>query len=119
MDDTQLTAAEALLMSDSAKERGYSRKRPGVDIQVNPDKLWVNTRQVIAIAIMSALAAAAYMRIDSRIAGIEATLQGVHGELRNGFTDAVSVRQMQNLLELLRASNREKFPAIVWPDLPR
>ena len=119
MDSTTLSTAEPLQMADPAKDRGYSKKRHGVDIKVDPDKTFINARQVIAISIVSALAAAAYMRIDSRIANIETTLQGVRGDVRNGLTEAVTVRQMQNLLDLLRVANREKFPAIVWPDLPR
>ena len=107
------------------------------DIKLDPETVWMRTKTIGQVIVVTAAAVVLYMRFENRMGIIESIMQrdaeirakereaivnsvdGVRDELRKVFVDSVATRQAQAWIELVRALNREKNPSIVWPDLPR
>lgn len=116
-----------------AKTREYSPRQ----VKADPDSIWVRSRHIVPIVILTATAVTCYMRFEYRMARIEEKIEidtaarsherdaivksvdGVRDQIRQVFVEVVSVRQMQHWIDMARALNRDKNPAIVWPDIPR
>ena len=107
------------------------------DVKLDPETVWMRTKTIGQVVVVTGAAVILYMRFDNRMGMIESIMQrdadvrakereaivhsvdGVRDELRKVFVDTVSGRQAQAWIELARALNRDKFPALEWPDLPR
>lgn len=107
------------------------------DLKADSENVWVKARFVGTLVTITAASVVLYMRFDQRMSDIEKTMardvdartserrelresmDGLRGDLRKVFVDSVAARQAQSWIELARALNKEKFPALQWPDLPR
>jgi hypothetical protein len=107
------------------------------DLKLDPETVWMRTKTIAQVVAITAGAVVLYMRFDNRMNNVEAimardaemranereaivkSVDGVRDELRKVFVDSVATRQAQAWIEMARALNRDKFPHLQWPDLPR
>jgi hypothetical protein len=106
-------------------------------VKIDPDTTWVRASRIIQIVVATGAFVGIYMHVTHSIARLEETVSRdaaqrvnerenivrsvneVRDELRNVFVDTVLARQAQGWIELARALNKDKYPNLVWPDLPR
>lgn len=107
------------------------------DVKVDHETAWIRVKTLGPVIAITATAVILYMRFESRMGRVEEimsrdamiraterdaivkSVDGVRDELRKVFVDSVATRQAQAWIELARALNRDKFPGLQWPDLPR
>lgn len=106
-------------------------------MKLDPDTTWVKASRIIQIIVATGAFVGIYMHVTNSIQRLQETVQrdaeqrlsdrenivrsvdGVRDELRKMFVDTVLARQAQTWIELARAMNKDKYPNLVWPDLPR
>jgi hypothetical protein len=106
-------------------------------LHVDTSTTWVKATRIGQVVLITAAVVAVYMRIDNAIADLQRTVNHdaaqrleerenivrsvnqVRDELRKVFVDTVLARQAQAWIELARALNKDKYPHMIWPDLPR
>lgn len=114
-----------------------TEKEPTPDVKVDTDSSWVRARSMWQFGAIVALMVGIYMRLENRLGNLEgglvraesertsksteliASMNGLREDMRKVFVDSVATRQAQAWIEMARALNRDKFPQLVWPDLPR
>lgn len=103
---------------------------PEPNVKLDPERTWVRASRIAQVAVVSGLAVAGYMRFEHRMGRVEenqiedrsAIVKGlgeVRDQLNKVFIDSVATRQAMQWIENARALNREKYPTLIWPDLPR
>jgi hypothetical protein len=101
------------------------------------EKAWVRAKLIVPVVAATGALVALYMRFEFRMTGIEAamsrdisarteerreqreSMDGLRADLRKVFVDAVATRQATTWIEMFRALNRDKYPNLLVPDLPR
>jgi hypothetical protein len=88
---------------------------PAKDIKVTQENIWVRLSTLVPVIAITASATLIYVRVES----LEKKVDALGVQMQSTSGEHVSVRQMQTLIELMRAVNRDKMPALIIPDLPR
>lgn len=106
-------------------------------MKIDPETIWLKATRLGPIVVLTAAVVVFYMRVEHAIDTLQATVSRdasqrteerenivnsvneVRDELRKVFVDTVLARQAQAWIEMARALNKEKYPHLIWPDLPR
>lgn len=100
------------------------------DVKVDPEKTWVRATRIGQLVVATVFLTAGYLDLKHTVgalaeqqareqSALSKGLDGLREDMRRVFVDSVSTRQSQAWLELFRALNKEKFPGLQVPDLPR
>ena len=106
-------------------------------VNLDPERMTVKVARIGPIVVLACTVVVFYLRMDYAIDALQKTtasesmqrarerenivtsVNEVRDELRKVFIDTVLTRQAQSWIELARALNKDKFPNLIWPDLPR
>lgn len=96
------------------------------DVKIDGERVWVKASIAVALTVLSCGLAGLYWELKYAIRDLQGTqsqttksVDRVTEELQKGFNNGVQIRQFEQFLEWARLANREKYPGLIWPDLPR
>lgn len=107
------------------------------DVKVDPERTWVRATRIGQLVVATIFLTAGYLDLKHSVGQLadqtsrESTertrereqlsrsVDGLREDMRKVFVDTVNARQATTWIDLFRALNKEKYPTLQIPDLPR